>query len=466
MKTNTFPPSLLGHLLPSLTGVRVQQVAVFATHVLLRLAATAPTALCPICATPSASVHSSYTRQLTDLAWGTASVQILLRVRKFRCACPTCPRRVFTERLPALAAPYARQTPRRQSLLRALGLALGGRAAVRLARQLRLSTTRTSVLRLVRQTAPPRHRRLRVIGVDDWAFRRGHHYGTIIVDLERHQPVDLLPDRQPGTLVVWLRRHPSIEIISRDRASAYAEAATRGAPQALQVADRLHLLKNLTDALERFFLNKRTLLKAAVAEAPAPAADQAEPPSPPVPAVAPGAALPAAASPSPVEQIAQQRHARVIEQYQQIHALAAQQIDVATIAEQVGVSRVTVYRYLHMHEPPARKQPHRRGSRLLGPYEAYLRRRWQEGCRNAKQLWREITAQGYRYSSHTSARRPGAGRDRAGGGQGAAALHGAAGRPAVDGAPAAAQCLASGLSGPLVCGGGERGAHPAPGGRI
>lgn len=222
-------------------------------------------------------------------------------------------------------------------------------------------------------------------------MRRGHRYGTIIVDLERHQPLVLLPDRQADTLVSWLLLHPSITVVSRDRAGAYAEAARRGAPQATQVADRWHLLKNLTDGLEQFFLNKRHVLKTAVLAPAVPAAGTGPGPSPPVLRAAPSAA----------EVVADQRHARYLAQYQRIQALAAQQIAIATIAQHVEVSRGTVYRYLRLAEPPRRKQPGRRGSYLLAPYEAYLRTRWQEGCRNAKQLGREIQAQGYRYASTT-----------------------------------------------------------------
>ena len=393
---NTSLPRLLTALLPQFPGLRLQRIVQLSDQFIVRLVATARSAGCPHCGTPSTSTHSHYPRSLADLPWGTASVQILLHVRKFRCANPGCSQRIFSERFSPVVAPYARRTARCQSVLRALGGALGGRAATRLARQLNLPGSRTSLLRLVCQAPLPVYAPLRVIGVDDWAFRRGHHYGTIIVDLERHQPIALLPDRQADTLVTWLLHHPSIKVISRDRASVYADAARRGAPHATQVADRWHLLKNLTDVLEQFFLTKRPVLKSAVP----PPADLAlrnpagTPAATPVPTPPP---CPAPITPT----IATQRHTRYLEQYQQIQALAAQHLDVASIARQVGVSRGTVYRYRRMAAPPTRKQPGRRGSRLLDPYEGYVRRRWHEGCRNAKQLWREIQAQGYACSAHT-----------------------------------------------------------------
>jgi transposase len=404
MRSRLVQLGMLSHFQPLSTqmaplapGLQIQQVTMLAGHVLLRLVSTAPTAPCPDCGTCSRSLHSRYTRSVADLPWGPLTVQILLAVRKFRCSLTSCPRRVFSERLPRVVAPYARHTLRRHAVLRALALALGGRAAERLAHQLQFPASRDSLLRLLQQTPLPTYFPPRVIGVDDWAFRRRQYYGTIVVDLERRQPIALLADRQADTLVAWLHQHPTVRVISRDRAGAYAEAARRGALQALQVADRWHLLKNLWETLERYFLNKRKLLKEAIPESTAPVVGDT------APARSQDATIltPGPLSPQRPAVLRQKRHTAYLERYAQIHALRAKALDAVSIAQQLGVSRTTVHRYLQLREPPAPKQPRVYQSRLLRAYETYLRQRWAEGCRNAKQLWREIAAQGYAYSSHT-----------------------------------------------------------------
>ncbi len=379
---------LISLLVPPAPGVRLTDIVVLPDLVVLRLRATAPSAPCPTCSQCSAHRHSRYTRTLADLPWGTCTIQLLLTVRKFRCANPACPHRVFTERVPALVAPYARQTTRRQAVLRAIGLALGGQAGAQLAGQLGLPTSRDSLLRLVQRTPLPPYCPPRVVGIDDWSRRRGRRFGSIVVDLERQQPLALLPDRQPETVIAWLQQHPTIEVVSRDRADGYAEAIRRGAPQAQQVADRWHILKNLTETLETWLHNKRVAIKTAVATTP-PTGVALE-------------AIPIPLEPNPKQDAARAlRQARHCAQYEQVQRLHAQHLEVATIARQVGVSRGTVYKYLRMTEPPVVRQPVVRAAQVLDAYRPYLLQRWSAGCRNAQQLWREIHAQGYQYSART-----------------------------------------------------------------
>jgi transposase len=184
-----------------------------------------------------ASIHSRYQHHLMDLPWGTRPVRIRLKIRKFVCRNPTCGRRIFTERVPELVAPYARKTQRLVAMLQAVGMALGGQAGARLTKRLGFPASRDTLLRLVRRlpllVMPPPL----VIGIDDWAHRKHQRYGTIVVDLEQRRPVALLHDREADTLATWLRTHPGITIIARDRMKAYSDGARAGAPQALQVAD-------------------------------------------------------------------------------------------------------------------------------------------------------------------------------------------------------------------------------------
>jgi len=368
------------------------------------------------------------------LPWCGTPLTLQITVRRFVCDQVACPRRIFAERFPNLVTPYARQTSRWREALRAVGFALGGTAGARLADKLGMGTSGKTILCLVQGTPLLPARQPRVVGIDDWSWRRGHRYGTILVDLERHALVDLLPDRSAETVATWLTAHPGVEIVSRDRGGLYAEGARRGAPQAIQVADRWHLVDNLVDALERFLLHKSTLLKATAAQlgktpVMVETVEQiqtegggdvslATTGAPDCPTPCPTSAAPRPLDemypgrrkrPHPRDWLARaeaeslERHAARIACYERIQALATAGADKADIARAVGVSRKTVYRYLALPTPPERRQPKRRGE-VLEPWKPYLLRRWAEGCHTALRLWREICDQGYSSSSTTVTR--------------------------------------------------------------
>jgi transposase len=272
--------------------------------------------------------------------------------------------------------------------LRQIGAALGGRPGARLSASLQRPVSRTAPPRLVRALPLPEVPPPRVLGVDDWAFRKGHRSGTILADLERHAAIEPLPDRRAATPAQWLREHPGLEVFSRDRAPAYAEAAGKGAPQAVRVADRWHPMKDLGEALERCLLRHTLALKAAAAgSGPAPG---------PLPSYAEAASVPWQQR---AETAGLRRHARRVEQHERGQALHRAGVAKLEIARTLGISRRTVYRYLGLASPPERRQPRSSRRRLLEPYEPSLLRRWREGCHNRSRPFREIRDRGYRYGA-------------------------------------------------------------------
>ena len=221
-------------------------------------------AYCPACRHASRSLHSRYARTLHDLPWQGSMVELRVDVRRFRCRSRNCPRVTFAETLPLVSPRYGRQTSRLSETVRLIGYVLGGEAGARLSQRLGMATSPDTVLRRLKGGPSLPVQGARAVGVDDWAWRKGQRYGTILVNLETHVPMDLLPDRSADSLAAWLQSHPGAEVISRDRAGLYAEGATRGAPQAVQVADRFHLLCNLTSAVQRVLEQKRTALAKAI----------------------------------------------------------------------------------------------------------------------------------------------------------------------------------------------------------
>ena len=386
-------------LLPKSQGLKLQDVAINAEMVSLSVESTCPSACCPVCGQRTARLHSRYLRTLADLPWGGRPVRVSLRVRRFRCSRSECPRRIFAERLPSVVEPYARKTARLREILRLVGFALGGEAGGRLLWRLGMMASPSTLLRYVRGSPEVAYPQPHVVGIDDWAFRRGRRYGTMIVDLERHEVIDLLEDREAASARAWLERHPQIRIIARDRGGAYAEAATKGAPRAMQVADRWHLMHNLANALEEFLLQKKkTLREATRTETESPEDDYAT-------SFSAGSLTPNRPRIWYERQLeaSRKRHERIVEQWRNIRRLHLAGADVHDIAKRLGVSRETVYRYRRMEEPPDPVR-FRHKRRVLDPYVPYILRRWGEGCRNGVKLYWEIRERGYAYGASNVAR--------------------------------------------------------------
>jgi transposase len=338
--------------------------------------------LCPGCGEVSRSRHSRYRRCLQDFPWQGVSVQLWVTARRFRCRNSSCPRKIFCERLPEVAQVYGRQTERTSEIVRLVGYVAGGLPGQRLLARLSIDISDDTVLRRVRQEPGERSCSLPIynVGVDDWAWRKGQEYGTILVNLDLRRVVDLLPDRAAESLSAWLQQHSEIITISRDRCGLYAEGASLGAPQAQQVADRFHLILNLSSTMERVLEERSRQLILPPAEGPAPAPDTAP--------LEPSAA----AMPQPTQ--SQLRRQRRLERYEQVIALYEAGQSQAAISREMKMGRKTVRRWLRRGQFPERKPPHRRPPRV-NEFADYLHQRWNEGCHNAARLYREIRAKGY-----------------------------------------------------------------------
>ncbi len=312
-------------------------------------------------------------------------MKLILYVRKFFCKVSSCERRIFTERLPGVVAPRARATERLVTLLRAIAFSLGGEAGARLAKRIGLQPSPATLISLIRRTTLPEPSAARVLGVDDWAKRKGRTYGTALVDLEEHMTIEILPDREAETLSRWLQENPGTEIISRDRSERYAIGGREGAPEATHVADRWHLLSNWRDALQRLFDRYRGRIKQVILPSPKPANE-------------PATTMLPAKNVNRRRKYAQQRKDRAQaerqQRYETIRARHAKGEYLTAISRDLGINYKTARKYALSDEcpnPNSRRKP----QRMLEPYEPYIRARWQEGCKNGKQLHREIAAHGF-----------------------------------------------------------------------
>jgi transposase len=328
--------------------------------------------ICPSCRAVSRRVHSRYRRCVTDLPLSGRNVRLLVVARRFRCDAVLCRRQIFTERFAdGVLAPSARRTGRLDCIVHHLGLALGGRPAASFARRLMLPVSNDTLLRVIRRRARVPSDALSIIGIDDWAWRRNHRYGTIVCDLERRRTVTLLPDREQATAEAWLAEHPAIAIIARDRGGGYGEAAAKALPNAVQVADRWHLMENASRAFLDAVRKSMRQIRSAI-----------------------GATTINPDLLSAAERIQYEGYLRREETNAAILALAKDGVQIKQIVRRTGHSRKLVRQVVRGE----RNDVFRVRQSSLEAHLPWLDAEWAAGCRKGAELWRRLKAHGFRGS--------------------------------------------------------------------
>jgi len=415
--------------LPLPEGMLIDRVEQADCQLTVTVVSTRAEAACPGCGCSSEHVHSQYQRTVSDVPCGGRNVVLRLCVRKFFCLRLSCQRKVFAERLPDLVQPWARVSNRLVEELKAIGLSASAEVSERLTPRLGMHVKAPTLLRYLRTIPPAPKSNVTVLGIDDFALRRGDMYGTILINIETSKPLDLLPDRTAEAVMPWLSTHPEIQVVSRDRASAFADAVSRVLPHATQVADRYHLVQNLRDHLQQFLDRRRTCLPEVEdiplkgrstntqglsgsladqtgtveshAEAPG---SQAERTSQPEAQVGPDAPKTTMEQETELASLTYAERKKKISRdkryarYEHMLALHQAGMGQRAIARELHMSRRIVHRYLFAEAFPERApgsglRP--RGKSKLDPYLAYLRERWRAGEHVGSQLFCEIKERGY-----------------------------------------------------------------------
>jgi transposase len=402
---------LLFDLLRVPVGSRLVRSDLDGSTLTLGIATTHPNAFCPACGGESQRVHSHYTRHLAEEPAFGHQVRLEMSLRRFLCPDSECPRQIFVEPLGGLAARHARTTTRLARAHLAIGLALGGEAGARLAETTAMPTSPDTLLRRVKQAGARSSPGPRLVGIDDWAWLKGQKYGTIVVDLETGEVIDLLPDRDAVTVGTWLAAHPDVELVSRDRASAYSQAATEFASQAQQVADRWHLLKNVREAIERLLERHLPVITDALrpvdpglnsgGDACLGGTPDAATTGVPIPQELPASPTPASPTPASLRrEAALAKRRRRVERFERVHELRKQGMPIRQIGRELAMSRKAVRRSLR-HERCPEWGPGRVTRSGMDAHREWVDARIAEGRINASELHGELAARGVRLSYAT-----------------------------------------------------------------
>lgn len=375
-------------LIPSAQNFRIKKLVMQEAKIKGEIESTIKIAKCPKCQEESKNIQSRYERKIADLPWATISVELKIRVRRFCCRNQKCNQKIFSEPLSEVAGRYRRKTIALEAVLSLIAKAEGAEQASITAIKLGVNISPDTMLRLLRRQEIKKYptSEIKVVGIDDWAIKKGNKYATIIVDLEKRKPLELLPDTEPKTVEKWLKAHPNIEVISRDRGNNFIEAASKAAPQAQQVADRWHLFHNLMEALINTVKRNNKVLKEAAKEMSMIMATSSNV------EVTSLTTLPK--SPGQVAKSQKQRQYRM-SKYEQTKVLHKEGLSIAAIAKQVGSHRETIRNYIRSESFPERLLPAPKPNKKIEGYLSYLQLRWQQGCYNGRQLFREIEKRGY-----------------------------------------------------------------------
>jgi transposase len=360
----------ISSLIPS--GLTIERIAWVKATIVLTVRAAARKGICPLCQSASRRVHSRYVRKVSDLPCSGQRVHLRVVTRRFVCQVPHCRRRIFAERFDETVLPVrSRRTTRLECLVHYLGLALGGRPAASFARRLLLPVSNDTLLRVVRRRACRAAEPVTIAGIDDWAFRRNHRYGTIVCDLERRRVVTLLPDRETATVEAWLAGNPQIRIVSRDRGGGYGEAATKALPNAIQVADRWHLMENASSAFLEAIRKSMHSIRSAIGAT----------------AITPELLTCA-------EKLQYDGYLRREETNAAIMSLAKGGVPIREIVRRTGHSRKLVRQVIRGQRTDIFRARHS----TLDAHLPFLNAQWDEGCRNGAELWRRLKLQDFKGS--------------------------------------------------------------------
>ncbi|MCW2943188.1 MAG: transposase, partial [Actinomycetia bacterium] len=378
---------LLYLLFPHLDGLDLDEVEDLGDRVRLVARTRTSSVACHGCGVLSARVHDRYRRRLQDLSCAGRPVQVELEVRRFICDNPACPMATFAEQALGLTAKHQRRTVGLRGLLERVALALAGRAGSRLARVLGAIVSRFTLIRLVKAMPDPEIGQVTVLGIDDWAKRRGQSYASVLVDMDDHRIIDVLPDREAGTFADWLRAHPGVQIICRDRTDAYALGGRQGAPDAQQVADRWD---DLGEYVKKTVAAHHGCVKEHYAALKAAAAERAPDPQ-------------QAAEQATAAHAENRSHVvRTRDRYEKVQALKAQGKHIAAITRELRLAPGTTRRYFHATSVDELVVASLAGwPSMLDDYKPHLHQRWNSGCTNVQQLHREVTELGFRGSYAT-----------------------------------------------------------------